>query len=59
VCRQLSQDWQRTYGHPIAAVENFVDSQLFRGTPYKASNWILWGETDGFKRVAEDFYVRQ
>lgn len=58
VCRQLSQDWQRTYGHPIAAVESFVDSQLFRGTPYKASNWTLLGNTDGFKRVAEDFYVR-
>ena len=58
VCRQLSADWQRTYGHPIAAVESFVDSQLFRGTAYKASNWILLGKTDGFKRVAQDFYVR-
>ena len=58
VCRRLSQDWQEAYGHPIAAVESFVDSQLFRGTAYKASNWILLGKTDGFKRVAEDFYVR-
>ena len=58
VCRRLSQDWQQTYGHPIAAVESFVDSQLFRGTAYKASNWTLLGKTDGFKRVAEDFYVR-
>ncbi len=58
VCQRLSQDWQQTYGHPIAAVESFVDSQLFRGTAYKASNWTLLGKTDGFKRVAEDFYVR-
>ena len=58
VCQQLSRDWQQTYGHPIAAVESFVDSQLFRGTAYKACNWTLLGETDGFKRVAEDFYVR-
>ena len=57
VCQRLSQDWQQTYGHPIAAVESFVDSQLFRGTAYKASNWTLLGKTDGFKRVAEDFYV--
>jgi hypothetical protein len=58
VCQRLSQDWQQTYGHPIAAVESFVDSQLFRGTAYKASQWTLLGKTDGFKRVAEDFYVQ-
>ena len=58
VCQRLSHDWQQTYGHPIAAVESFVDSQLFRGTAYKACNWILLGKTDGFKRVTQDFYVR-
>ncbi len=58
VSQRLSQDWQQAYGHPIVAVESFVDSQIFRGTAYKASNWTLLGKTDGFKRVAEDFYVR-
>jgi hypothetical protein len=58
VTPRLSQDWQQAYGHPIAAVESFVDSQLFRGTAYKASNWTLLGKTDGFQRVAEDFYTR-
>ena len=58
VCHRLSADWRQAYGHPIVAVESFVDSQLFRGTAYKASNWTLLGKTDGFKRVAEDFYVR-
>jgi uncharacterized protein DUF4338/DDE family transposase len=58
VSQRLSQDWQATYGHPIAAVESFVDSQIFRGTAYQASNWQLLGQTDGFKRVAQDFYVR-
>jgi hypothetical protein len=58
VCQRLSQDWQQTYGHPIAAVESFVDSQLFRGTAYKATGWELLGETDGFGRVAEDFYTQ-
>jgi hypothetical protein len=38
-------------------VESFVDGQLFRGTIYKASNWTILGETSGFGRVAEDFYV--
>jgi len=54
---RLSEDWQAQYGHPILAVESFVDSQLFRGTIYKASNWTLLGPTAGFGRVAEDFYV--
>jgi len=57
VCPGLSPDWQQAYGHPIAAVESFVDSQLFRGTAYKATGWELLGETDGFGRVAEDFYT--
>lgn len=57
VCQRLSPDWQQAYGHPIAAVESFVDSQLFRGTAYKATGWKLLGETDGFGRVAEDFYT--
>jgi hypothetical protein len=58
VCQRLSPDWQQAYGHPIAAVESFVDSQLFRGTAYSASNWQLLGQTDGFKRVSQDFYTR-
>ncbi len=53
----LSKDWQEVYGHPILLVESFVDEQLFRGTAYKASGWRALGETAGYKRVAEDFYV--
>jgi hypothetical protein len=54
---RLSEDWHRHHGHPILAVESFVDGQLFRGTLYKASNWTMLGPTAGFGRVAEDFYV--
>ena len=53
---RLSADWQAAYGHPILAVESFVDLQLFRGTCYKATGWKAVGCTAGFKRVAEDFY---
>jgi hypothetical protein len=53
----LSQDWQAQHGHPLLAVESFVDGQLFRGTLYKAANWTLLGATAGYGRVAEDFYV--
>jgi hypothetical protein len=36
---RLSADWQERWGHPILAVESFVDGQLFRGTAYKAAGW--------------------
>jgi hypothetical protein len=54
--QRLSEDWQEAYGHPILVVESFVDTQLFRGTCYKATGWRAIGCTAGFKRVAQDFY---
>jgi len=54
---RLSQDWQVEHGHPILALESFVDGQLFRGTIYKAANWTMLGATAGYGRAAEDFYV--
>jgi hypothetical protein len=53
---RLSEDWQQAYGHPIVLAESFVDTQLFRGTAYKASGWKAAGQSAGFKRVAQDFY---
>jgi hypothetical protein len=53
----LSQDCQAVYGHGILVVESFVDSQLFRGTAYKTNGWEALGQTAGFERAAEDFYV--
>ena len=35
------------YGHPIYFVETFVDPERFRGTCYRAANWILLGQTTG------------
>jgi hypothetical protein len=43
----LSQDWERIYGHPIYFLETFVDPERFRGTCYRASNWVLLGQTTG------------
>ena len=45
--RQLPHDWQRQYGHPLVFVETFVDPERFRGTCYRAANWILLGRTTG------------
>jgi hypothetical protein len=44
---RLSEDWQRMYGHPIYFLETFVDPERFRGTCYRAANWVLLGNTTG------------
>jgi len=45
--RALSGDWERMYGHPIYFAETFIDPGRFRGTCYRAANWILLGHTTG------------
>jgi hypothetical protein len=44
---RISDDWQRMYGHPIYFLETFVDSERFRGTCYRAANWVWLGRTTG------------
>jgi len=57
-CARLSADWLAHHGHPIVAVESFVDAQITYGTSYKASAWTMLGPTAGFGRTAQDFYER-
>lgn len=47
VTRRLRQDWQALYAHDIVLVETFVEKKRFRGTCYRAANWIGVGETTG------------
>jgi hypothetical protein len=54
---RLSDDWLATYGHELLGVESFVDSQMFRGTCYKASGWTLLGQTQGYRRSRQDYYT--
>jgi hypothetical protein len=44
---RISDDWQQMYGHPIYFLETFVDPERFRGTCYRAANWVLMGRTTG------------
>jgi hypothetical protein len=55
---RLSDDWLVRYEHPVALVESFVDTQLFRGTAYKASGWVALDHTLGYARNSQDFYTR-
>jgi hypothetical protein len=47
LAKQLSQDWERLYQHPIYFLETFVDPERFRGTCYRAANWMVLGRTTG------------
>jgi hypothetical protein len=55
--KRLAVDWLQAYGHEVLVAESFVDGQLFRGTCYKASGWTLLGQTQGYGRSREDYYV--
>jgi Domain of unknown function (DUF4338) len=44
---RLSADWEHVYGHPIYLAETFVDTERFRGTCYRAANWVPVGRTTG------------
>ncbi len=45
--RELPQHWQDAYGIRPALLETFVEIPRFRGTCYKAANWIRLGQTQG------------
>jgi hypothetical protein len=47
VVRRVSVDFQAKYGHPIILLETFVEQGRFRGTCYKAANWMYVGSTTG------------
>lgn len=44
---RLANDWQSRYGITPVLVETFVDRSCYRGTCYRAANWILIGQTQG------------
>ena len=47
VARRISAYWEHLYNHPIHYLETFVDRELFKGTCYRAANWIYLGQTTG------------
>ena len=44
---QLPRDWRARYGHEPLLLETFVERDRFRGTCYRAANWIHVGATQG------------
>jgi hypothetical protein len=45
--KMLPDEWQRVYDHPVYFAETFVDTERFKGTCYRAANWVYLGLTTG------------
>jgi hypothetical protein len=52
---RIQQDWLEHFGHPLLLLETFVDPERFHGTLYRASNWILVGLTQGYRRTRQGY----
>jgi hypothetical protein len=50
IARRIRADWQSKYGHPVQALETFVERGRFRGSCYRAANWRCVGQTRGRTR---------
>jgi hypothetical protein len=58
IARRIRADWQAKYGHPVHALETFVDRDRFKGTCYRAANWLRLGMTRGRTRNDRDRCIR-
>jgi hypothetical protein len=54
ISRNLKDDWQNYHQSDIVLMETFVETGRFKGTCYKAANWIYLGQTKG--RTRNDRY---
>jgi hypothetical protein len=44
---RLQRDWRQRYGYELLLVETFIDAKQYRGTCYRAANWMEVGQTQG------------
>ena len=55
IMKRIVADWYNKYAHPVHLVETFVEKKRFKGTCYRAANWIYVGQTKG--RGRQDRYT--
>ncbi len=49
--KRIGYDWHDRYGYSPVLLETFVDPEKYRGTCYKAANWVMLGWTAGRGRM--------
>ncbi len=52
---RLPVDWQRQFNQRLLLLETFVDPRFFKGTCYKASNWLHVGHTHGSTKLGRGY----
>jgi len=52
--RHMPRDWETRYGYRPLLLETLVDAARFRGTCYRAANWIHVGQTVGRGRMDQE-----
>lgn len=52
---QLKNDWQQHFNKQLLVLETFVDSRYFKGTCYKAANWLHIGDTYGSAKLGKGY----
>ena len=57
IVKQIRGDWSERYHYSPVLLETFVDKTLYKGTCYRAANWLYIGETAGRGRM--DRYSQQ
>lgn len=58
LARRIGRDWEAKYGHGAVLLETFVETPRFRGTCYRAANWLGLGTTTGRSRQDRDRSLR-
>lgn len=56
--RRIGADWLARFGQPLLLLETFVDTARYRGTVYRAGNWICVGQTQGHRRIRDGYSER-
>jgi hypothetical protein len=54
--RWVSGQWESVYGYPLYLLETFVERARFKGTCYRAANWVCVGKTRGHAKKNGTFY---
>jgi len=54
--KQVNKDWKTVYGIELELLESFVDPSRFKGSCYKAANWIYLGQSQGSSKSGNSYY---
>lgn len=52
--KRIFDDWLKVYNYPLYLLETFVEQDRYKGTCYKAANWVRVGQTKGIAKRGHD-----